>query len=95
MRTCTRVLMAFSVCVWHMQGLGNGVIELANGDEPQCNPIYRRLPFLFSLPVLSSPWEPTSLSLALRQWKVLVAALPVPQGPFPLSVAAVVGGMLF
>lgn len=41
-------------CVWHMQRLGNGVIELANGDEPQCHPVYRRLPFLFSLPVLLS-----------------------------------------
>lgn len=43
----------------------------------------------------SSSWEPTSLSLTLRQWEVLVAALPVPQGPFPLSVAAVVGRMWF
>lgn len=54
---CTRVCVCMKAhgiqCVWHMQGLGIGVIKLANGDEPQGRPIYRRLPFLFSLPVLS------------------------------------------
>lgn len=82
--------------VWHVQGLVRATVWLPGlpGTSSRAVLSTEGFPPSFSLKgsiTCSFSWASRSLSLALRQWKSLVAVWSVVQGLCSLLVAAVVG----